>query len=150
MFRRFDGKKIESASEYVKDYMKTHPGIDILIGTDSQIRGRFTVYATIIAMYTPGKGAHCIYEKWKEKSRVVRQVRLMNEVCASIACAEKLVSEGVNKPKYIDIDINKNPKYKSSEVFASANGMVEGMGYKVRSKGDGPLVTSIADYVVKH
>lgn len=150
MFRRFDGKQIGSASEYVKSYIKTHPGIDVLIGTDSQNRGSFTVYATIIAMYTPGKGAHCIYEKWREYGKVVRQVRLRNEVCASIACAENLVSEGVRKPKYIDIDINKNPKYKSSEMYAEAKGMVEGCGYNVRSKGEGALVTSMADYVVKH
>ena len=150
MFRKFNREKIESESEYVKEYVKEHPGIEIMIGTDSQNRGRYTVYSTIIALYTPGHGAHCIYNRWKNERERVRQVRLMNEVCASLECAEKLVSEGAPKPKYIDIDINPNPKFKSNEVYNSAKGMIEGMGYEVRYKTLGPLVTTMADYVVKH
>ena len=77
-------------------------------------------------------------------------VRLINEVNASIACADSLVKNGVRKPKYIDIDINPNPEYESNKMFPSARGIVEGMGYKVRYKKLGPLVTTMADYVVKH
>ena len=42
------------------------------------------------------------------------------------------------------------PKFKSNEVYNSAKGMIEGMGYEVRYKTLGPLVTTMADYVVKH
>lgn len=74
----------------------------------------------------------------------------MNEVWASLACAENLKQHGIQSVKYIDIDINPNPKFKSNEVFTSAKGMIEGMGYEVRFKTFGPLVTTMADYVVKH
>lgn len=150
MFQKFGGKKIESVSDYVRSYLERHPGIQLIIGTDSQNRGNETIYCTVIALYAPGHGAHCIYEKWREKRERVRQIRLMNEVCASVECAEKLVKAGVQKPTYIDMDINPDPRYKSSEVFPSANGMVEGMGYVARNKKSGPLVTTIADYIVKH
>ena len=150
MFRKFNGAKIESPSNYVKKYLESHPDIDIIIGTDSQVEAGVTTYATVIALYTPGRGAHCIYEKWEEDSAQEMNTRLINEVNASIACADDLVKDGVRKPKYIDIDINPNPEYKSNKIFPAAKGIVEGMGYTVRYKKLGPLVTTIADYIVKH
>ena len=150
MFRKFNGEKIPSVDEYIKQYMEEHNGIDILVGTDSQNRGDFTVYSTVIAMYTPGHGAHCIFKRWREPRERIRATRLMNEVWASVACAESLKSNGITNIKYIDIDINPSPRFKSNEVFSSAKGMIEGMGYEVRFKTFGPLVTTMADYVVKH
>lgn len=150
MFRKFSGEKISSVDGYIKSYLKTHDGIEILVGTDSQNRGDYTIYSTVIAMYDPGHGAHCIFRRWREQRERVRSTRLMNEVWASLSCAEDLKKNGVENIKYIDIDINPNPRYKSNEVFNSAKGMIEGMGYEVRFKTFGPLVTTMADYVVKH
>lgn len=149
-FRKFSGEKIPIVEDYVKDYVKENKGIEILVGTDSQNRGDFTIYSTVIALYNPGHGAHCIFRRWREQRERVRSVRLMNEVWASLACAEELKKSGIKKVKYIDIDINPSPKFKSNEVFTSAKGMIEGMGYEVRFKTFGPLVTTMADYVVKH
>lgn len=166
IFRKFGGEKIPHVDEYIEKYMETHKNIEILVGTDSQIRGGEIIYSTVIALYTPGHGAHCIFKKWREprlrakpgstpeerqkRLEEERRNRLTNEVWASIACAEELKQRGIKSVKYIDIDINPNPKYKSSEVFASARGMVEGMGYGVRDKDNAPLVTTMADYLVKH
>ena len=150
MFRKFNGERISSVDAYIKEYMQENKGIEILVGTDSQNRGAYTVYSTVIALYTPGHGAHCIFRKWRESRERVRSTRLMNEVWASVSLAEELKKQGIESVKYIDIDINPNPRYKSNEVFASAKGMIEGMGYEVRFKTFGPLVTTMADYVVKH
>lgn len=150
MFRKFNGEKIPSVDAYIRSYMENNDGIEILIGTDSQNRGEYTVYSTVIAMYNPGHGAHCIFRRWREPRERVRSIRLTNEVWASISCAEELKQNGIENIKYIDIDINPSPRFKSNEVFASAKGMVEGYGYEVRYKTFGPLVTTMADYVVKH
>lgn len=150
MFRKFNGEKIPSVEEYIKGYVLSHKNTEILVGTDSQNRGDSTIYSTVIALYEPGHGAHCIFRRWREPRERIRATRLMNEVWASLATAEELVKSGVRKPKYIDIDVNPNPRYKSNEVFTSAKGMIEGMGYEVRFKTFGPLVTTMADYVVKH
>ena len=56
---------------------------------------------------------------------------------------------GLPKAKWIDIDINPDPKYKSNEVLRQAVGLVEGMGYKVRYKTLGPIATYAADHLVK-
>ena len=149
-FRKFTGEKIPDINAYIKEYIEAHGEVEILVGTDSQNRGDWTVYSTVIALYDPGHGAHCIFKRWRESRERIRSVRLMNEVWASLATAEDLTKNGVQKPKYIDIDINPSPRFKSNEVFSSAKGMIEGMGYEVRFKTFGPLVTTMADYVVKH
>ena len=53
------------------------------------------------------------------------------------------------KPKWIDIDLNPDPRFKSNEVFRQAVGLVEGMGYEVRYKTLGPIATYAADHLVK-
>ena len=150
MFRKFNGERIPKVDVYIKEYMAEKGEIEILVGTDSQNRGEWTVYSTVIAMYDPGHGAHCIFRRWREPRERIRATRLMNEVWASVACAEELKKNGIENIKYIDIDINPSPRFKSNEVFSSAKGMIEGMGYEVRFKTFGPLVTTMADYVVKH
>lgn len=148
-FKKCSGEKIENIVEYVREYMKEHPTVEIMVGTDSQNRGGKTVYSTVIALYTPGNGAHCIFKRWRTPKETVRNTRLMNEVQASLEVAGELVSAGIKKPAYIDIDINPSPRYKSNEVFQAAKGWVEGSGYEVRFKTFGPLVTTFADWLVR-
>ena len=119
------------------------------MGCDSQNRKRETVYALVIGLYKPGKGAHVIYSKWttlREKDNVSR---LLNEVWFSVEVAEKLKAELDMKAEWIDIDLNPDPKYKSNQALASAVGVVTGMGYKVRHKGNSPIMTYAADSLVK-
>jgi hypothetical protein len=78
-----------------------------------------------------------------------RQVRLMNEVWKSVEVAEKLRLADLPIAKYIDVDLNPDKRYKSNEVLRSAVGLVEGMGYTVRYKSLGALVTHAADALVK-
>ena len=102
-----------------------------------------------MALYHNGKGAHVLYRRWKADREPVRSVRLLNEVWYAIEAAEYLREAGIPKPKWIDIDLNPDPKYKSNEVFRQAVGMVEGMGYEVRYKSLGPIATYAADHLVK-
>lgn len=149
-FKKFNSEILTNVLEYVQNYIKEMnvPNMEIIVGTDSQNRGQNTIYSTVIALYNPGHGAHCIYRKWKEKKEHVRSVRLLHEVEVSLNIAEKLREAGV-KINYVDIDINPNPKFKSNEVYQTAKGWVESMGYEVRYKTLCPLVTSAADWIVK-
>ena len=150
-FKKFTGEKLENVAEYVKKYCDEHKNVDIeiLIGTDSQNKARHTTYSTVIVLYTPSHGGHCIFKRWKTPKETVRQVRLLKEVEESLNTANELVEAGCKKPKYIDIDINTNPKFKSNEVYQAAKGWIESMGYEVRFKTVAPLVTSAADWLVR-
>lgn len=150
-FKKFTGEKLPSISEYVKTYCAEHKDIpiEIIVGTDSQNKRSVTTYSTVVVLYTPGHGGHCVFKRWNTPKETVRQVRLLKEVEESINTANELVEHGCPKPKYIDLDLNPNPKFQSNEVFQSAKGWVESCGYDVRFKSLGPLVTSAADWLVK-
>ena len=148
-FRTLTNQQKIDLIEYIKTYLNNNPHVDILIGCDSQGYWDKTIYATVIALYKPGNGAHVLYKKETVEPERVRQVRLMTEVWKSVEVAEFLKNSGLPQVKYIDIDINPDKRYKSNEVLRAAVGLVEGMGYKVRYKTLGAMATFAADTLVK-
>ena len=146
--RLYDGVKVDLIS-YVQEYIKTKDNVEILIGCDSQNFSDRTIYAIVVALYDKGKGAHVLYNRWKTQREPTRNIRLLNEVWYAVETAEHMKMAGLPKVKWIDIDINPDPKYKSNEVLRQAVGLVEGMGYKVRYKTLGPIATYAADHLVK-
>ena len=144
----YSGQQVDLI-DYVKEYMSLHNDVEILIGCDSQNFSDKTIYAIVVALYHKGKGAHVLYNKWKTQREPTRSVRLLNEVWYAVEVAEMMKNSGIPKVKWIDIDINPDPKYKSNEVFRQAVGLVEGMGYEVRYKSLGPIATYAADHLVK-
>lgn len=134
---------------YISEYLLTYPDVEILIGCDSQNQYLSTVYAIVVGLYRPGKGAHVLYAKWSTDFEKENTVRLLNEVWHSVEVAE-FIKEKLNiKATWIDIDLNPDPKYKSNQVLTSAVGIVTGMGYKVRHKGNSPVMVYAADHIVK-
>ena len=146
--RLHDGQKVDLMN-YVGEWLESKPNAEILIGCDSQNFSDKTIYAIVVALYDVGKGAHVLFNKWTTKREWTRSVRLLNGVWCSVEVAEAMKAAGLPKVRWIDIDINPDPKYKSNEVFRQAVGMVEGMGYKVRYKSLSPIATYCADHLVK-
>jgi predicted RNase H-related nuclease YkuK (DUF458 family) len=146
--RLHDNQKVDLI-QYVREWLMIKPNAEVLIGCDSQNFSDKTIYAIVVALYDTGKGAHVLYNRWTSKREPTRSVRLLNEVWYAIEVAEAMKTAGLPKVKWIDIDINPDPRFKSNEVFRQAVGMVEGMGYKVRYKSLGPIATYAADYLVK-
>ena len=134
---------------YIREYVANHPETEVLIGCDSQNRKKETVYAIVVGLYTPGKGAHILYSKFFIQRERDNVVRLLNEVWHSVETAEQIKNEIGIKATWIDIDLNPDPKYRSNQALASAVGVVTGMGYNVRHKGNSPVMTYVADHLVK-
>jgi len=156
-FKKLNNHEKINLLDYVKDYIKAHPEVELLIGTDSQNHRRNTTYAIVIALYRPGKGAHALYCRWDEQRYVygkpgeAEKTRLLAEVGYSIEIAELLKTEINLKAKYIDIDINPDKKYASNTALTEALGWVRGMGYEPRWKKSerSPMITYAADNLVK-
>ena len=149
IFRKLNCGNEVNIVPYIKNYILENPGIEILIGCDSQNDKRQTHYAIVIGLYTPGKGAHVLYSKFSTRMESDSVSRLLNEVWYSVEVAESIRNEIGEVAKWIDIDLNPDPKYKSNQALNSAVGIVTGMGYKVRHKGNSPLMTYAADHLVK-
>jgi len=149
-FRTLYGKQIPDLITYIKEYISTRENIEILIGSDSQCYGNEkTIYGVVVALYTPGKGAHVLCSREIGPMEYNTPSRLLSEVWKSIEMAEFLKENGIQKPKFIDIDLNPDPKYKSNSVLRQAVGLVEGMGYKVRYKHLGALSIYAANHLVR-
>ena len=149
VFKTLNEAKEVDLLPYIKTYLEEHPEAEILIGCDSQNRRHYTIYAIVIGLYRKGKGAHVLYSRFLTNRERENTVRLLNEVWHSVEVAEKLKTELGVKAEWIDIDLNPDPKYRSNQALASAVGIVTGMGYKVRHKGNSPVMTYAADHLVK-
>jgi predicted RNase H-related nuclease YkuK (DUF458 family) len=149
-FKTLYGTPITDVVDYIREYISTREDVEILIGSDSQCySNRKTVYGIVVALYTKGKGAHVLCTRETVPMEHNTQSRLLSEVWKSIEIAEFLKENGLPKPAWIDIDLNPDPKYKSNSVLRQAVGMVEGMGYKVRYKQLGALMTYAANHLVR-
>jgi predicted RNase H-related nuclease YkuK (DUF458 family) len=149
-FKTLYGNPITDVIEYIREYISMRENVEILIGSDSQsYSNKKTVYGVVIALYTKGKGAHvlCTRETLPMEYNVAS--RLLGEVWKSLEIAEFLKENGLPKPTWIDIDLNPDPKFKSNSTLRQAVGMVEGMGYKVRYKHVGAIMTYAANHLVR-
>jgi len=150
-FRTLYGKQIPDLIAYIKEYISTRENIEILIGSDSQCYGNEkTIYGVVVALYCPGKGAHVLCNRETTPMTYNTPSRLLSEVWRSIEIAEWIKENGLPKAKWIDIDLNPDPKYNSNYVLRQAVGLVEGMGYKVRYKQLGAMATYAANYLVRN
>lgn len=149
IYTKLQSKEKIDLIPYCRDYIKSYPKTEILIGCDSQNRRKETIYAIVIGLYIPGKGAHVLFDRFttlREKDNINR---LLSEVWYSVQTAEIFKNELNIIPAWIDIDLNPDPKYHSNQALSSAVGVVTGMGYKVRHKGNSPVMTYAADMLVK-
>ena len=173
-FRKIGGANIDDVAQYIKDYFKAKreellgDEFEIFIGTDSQRvrRGRLTLYATVICLYTVGKGAHIIYTRTKRDDigPTSRKVggrkgsdpmlfqRLWWEVDYTTQVANYLKDNGVfigHGVAQVHLDISANPENKSNAVYKSAVGYVESMGYSARVKPNSVAASYAADFMVR-
>lgn len=134
---------------YVKEYFESNPDAQIMIGCDSQNRNSETVYGIVLVLYREGKGGHVLYKRNKVPKIRERWLRLWKEVELSVELANYLVSRGLPKARWIDVDLNPDPRYKSNDVIRAAVGLVESMGYSVRVKPNSLAATYAADKICK-
>jgi predicted RNase H-related nuclease YkuK (DUF458 family) len=149
-FTTLYGVKIENLVDYIRDYISTRENVEILIGSDSQSYSNSkTIYGVVIALYEKGKSCHVLCSREKTPMEYNMSKRLLTEVWKSVEVAEYLKENGLPKPTSIDIDLNPDPRYKSNIVLRQAIGMVEGMGYNVRYKHSGAMMTYAANHLVR-
>ena len=149
-FKTLYGTPILNPIEYIREYISKRENVEILIGSDSQCyNNKKTIFGVVVALYTKGKGAHVLCTRETLPMEHDTPSRLLGEVWKSLEMAEFLKENGLPKPTWIDIDLNPDPKYKSNSVLRQAVGMVEGMGYKVRYKHVGALMTYAANHLVR-
>jgi len=148
-FHRLADHKEIDLLEYVKDILATKKDVQIYIGTDSQNNRNQSMFATVLVFHYGNKGGHVLYAKEKLPRFKTNQERLWKEVVNSVEVAQYLKEEGVIKIKYIDLDLNPDPRYQSNQILVAAVGWVASLGFESRVKSLGPYAAVMADVLCR-
>lgn len=146
-FRTLGGEKPVELVAHLKEKIGDRKDVSIYLGTDSQNVASRTIYALVVVLHYGNNGAHVVYAKNKFDRIADGFTRLWKEVEMTIELAEFLKEAGIQKPKFIDLDFNPDPYFRSNQVLRAALGYVESMGYTPRCKPDAVSASYVADKI---
>lgn len=154
-WRRFNGDPINTPIvEAVENVIKreTEQGfrLKVCIGTDSQVKGSETEFATVIVFLREGHGGFMFIHN--EKTRQVYSIkeRMLVEVAKSIEIAYELCDlfTVYDVDMEVHADINTNPSFKSNDALKEAMGYILGMGFAFKAKPEAFASSSCANKIV--
>lgn len=121
----------------------------IIIGTDSVKSQQSFIFTSTICIFNEYENYDRTYfynrKKIKDDSYYVLAKRLLKETSDSIEIANFLNAALDNPNLEIHIDVNTDPKHKSSKFKNTLIGYVTGCGFECRVKPESFVASSIAD-----
>lgn len=125
--------------------------LKVCIGTDSQVKGRETEFATVIVFIRKGKGGFMYIHNESTRQRMTIKERMLLEVRRSIEVAYELcnIFSRYCVDMEVHADINTNPNFKSNDALKEAMGYIMGMGFAFRAKPDAFASSSCANKIVQ-
>ncbi len=124
--------------------------LKVCIGTDSQVRGADTEFATVIVFLREKRGGFMFISNEKSQQVFTIKERMLLEVAKSIEIAYELCDlfNKYDVDMEVHADINTNPQFKSNEALREAMGYIMGMGYAFKAKPDAFASSCCADKMV--
>lgn len=155
LWRRLNGEVLrlpvkKAVEEAIVRETKAGYKLKVCIGTDSQVHGRETEYATVIVFLREKRGGFMFISNEKTTIRCSIKERMLIEVAKSIEIAYELCDlfNEYDVDMEVHADINTNPQFKSNEALREAMGYIMGMGYAFKAKPDAFASSSCADKIV--
>ena len=154
-WRKFNGEKIripiKKAVELSIRY-ETSIGnrLKVCIGTDSQVRGKITEFATVIVFLREKKGGFMFINNEKTTTKLSIKERMLEEVSRSVQTAYSLCDllDAYDVDLEVHADINTNPHFHSNTALKEAMGYILGMGFAFKAKPEAFASSSCANKVV--
>lgn len=154
-WRRLNGQAIEPPlKEAVKETLEIEKElghqIKVCIGSDSQVRGEVTEFATVIVFLREKKGGFMFISNSKSTKPMSLRERMIAEVARSVEVAYSLCDllDRYDIPMEVHADINTDPHFQSNQALKEAMGYILGMGFVFKAKPDAFASSSCADKVV--
>ena len=154
-WRKFNGDPIElPITDAVESAIKreTEKGyrLKVCIGTDSQVKGQETEFATVIVFLREGQGGFMFIHNEKTLQSFTIKERMLTEVARSIEIAYELchLFTRYDVDMEVHADINTNPQFKSNDALKEAMGYILGMGFAFKAKPEAFASSSCANKVV--
>ena len=112
--------------------------LKVCIGSDSQVKGDITEFATAIVFLREGRGGFVYVKKYVTERDFTIKERMIEEVSDSIQLAYKVcpLLDKYQVELEVHADINTDPNFKSNVAFKEAMGYILGMGYTFKAKPD--------------
>ena len=154
-WRKFNGEPLElPIYNAVEAAIKRETGkgfrLKVCIGTDSQVKGQETEFATVIVFLREGHGGFMFIHNEKTKHQFTIKERMLTEVAKSIEIAYELCDlfTMYDVDMEVHADINTNPHFKSNEALREAMGYILGMGFAFKAKPEAFASSSCANKIV--
>lgn len=153
-WRTYNGQRLPNIKQAVEDTIirETNAGykLKVCIGTDSQVRGKVTEFATVIVFLREKKGGFMYICDDKNARKMTIKERMLLEVAKSIEIAYSLCDllDRYNLDLEVHADINTNPQFESNVALKEAMGYILAMGFAFKAKPDAFASSSCADKVV--
>ena len=124
--------------------------LKVCIGTDSQVKGRETEFATVIVFRREKNGGFMYIHKDTSQMKYGVKERMLVEVSKSIEIAYELspLFNSYEVEMEVHADINTNPQFKSNEALREAMGYIMGMGFTFKAKPEAFASSCCANKVV--
>jgi predicted RNase H-related nuclease YkuK (DUF458 family) len=124
--------------------------LKVCIGTDSQVKGQETEFATVIVFLREGHGGFMFIHNEKTRQQFAIKERMLVEVAKSIEIAYELCNLFTiyDVDMEVHADINTNPHFKSNDALKEAMGYILGMGFAFKAKPEAFASSSCANKVV--
>lgn len=155
LWRRFSGEPLRiPVKQAVEDAIvrETKAGykLKVCIGTDSQVKGSETEFATVIVFLREKRGGFMFISNEKTSQMYSVKERMLVEVARSIEIAYSLCDlfNKYDVDMEVHADINTNPQFKSNEALREATGYILGMGFAFKAKPDAFASSCCADKMV--
>ncbi len=154
-WRKFNGETItlsikDAVEETIKRETEKGVRLKVCIGTDSQVKGEETEFATVIVFLREHAGGFMYIHNDKTRQQFHIKERMLVEVAKSIEIAYELcdlfIQYGVDME--VHADINTNPQFKSNDALKEAMGYILGMGFAFKAKPEAFASSCCADKVV--
>ncbi|MCD2421204.1 ribonuclease H-like YkuK family protein [Niabella pedocola] len=155
-WRKLTGERIttyieEELLDVIRRERQLGSQLKVCIGTDSQVKGADTEFATAIVFIRKGRGGFMYLNNETTREKMSIRQRMMVEVARSIEVAYAL--SGVFNTHQVDmevhVDINTDPMYKSNDALREAIGYITGMGFAFKAKPEAFASSCCANKVVQ-
>ena|SRR5690554_5199423 len=156
IWKKFSGEPIrqdimdEVAHSIAREYANGNR-LKVCIGTDSQVKGKQTDFATVIVFVREKKGAFMYIHQDRSSIGMTIKERMLAEVQRSIDVAYTLcpVLERFDIDLEVHADINTNPMFKSNQALHEAMGYILSMGFVFKAKPEAFASSACANKVVQ-
>lgn len=148
--QRLDAKLADSVEETLIRERELGHKLKVCIGTDSQVYGKVTEFATVIVFLREQRGGFMFINNERSHHPMSIKERMLTEVARSIEVAYSICDllDRYNVDLEVHADINTNPQFKSNPALAEAMGYILSMGFAFKAKPDAFASSSCANKVV--